>query len=264
METKYPTLLLNLSLAEVWCGIPKCELEKLYDKSTEAGKVLPNSLEDLPEYQYLNSLPSNIAANQAASLVTKKYSMLRRTIPLRSQYMLDEFLKQKIERRVIVSEIQEQINAILTKEKRAVLGRIVNAYSGISKAIELLPLYGQAIAVKTLCVGLHQLYEGDQRFYKEQIKTRKQVASEGGIARKNHYTPAKIEVCRLLQIFRPITGWQNESQALKAIMPSLKNHIKENGIRYPAPDSIEKTVRRWIKHDSIVAAVMKAPDNHTG
>ncbi|HDQ4464362.1 TPA: hypothetical protein P9G65_005905 [Pseudomonas aeruginosa] len=264
MKINHSIIELNLSLSEMWCGLPKCELEKIYDKSTEAGKALPNSLEDLPEYQYLNSLPGNIAANQAVSLVTKKYSMLRRTLPLRSQYMVDDFLKQKIERRVILPEKQEQINTILSKEKRAVLGRIVNAYSGISKAIELLPLYGQAIAMKTLCVGLHQLYEGDQRFYKEQIKTRKQVASEGGIARKDHYTPAKKEVCRLLQIFRPITGWSNELQALKAIMPSLKNYMKENGIRYPAPDSIEKTVRRWIKSDSIVAAVVKASDTHTG
>lgn len=115
-----------------------------------------------------------------------------------------------------------------------------------------------------LCTSLHELYSGSQRFFKEQIKTRTEVAKEGGQARKDRYSPTKQKACELLNTLTPREGWTTEIDAFKAILPEVEKHMIENNIKYPALASIKRTLRNWIKKDPIVSAAIRIaqPSTH--
>jgi len=110
---------------------------------------------------------------------------------------------------------------------------------------------------------LYVLYLGDQRFFKEEIKTRAEVAAEGGISRNEHYLPTKQKTCELLNTLAPQEGWTQEVDAYRAILPEIKKYIAENNVRRPALASIEKTLRRWIKNDPIVSAAVRIAHSPT-
>lgn len=253
---------INISLDfDNWVATPKSQLELIIEQSTSTEKPFLPSLEDYPEYKHLIRLDIENAANEVLELVIKRYMLLRRTLSHENKINLDKILKEYIETRPHRKEDKEELKNKLTKflgkEKIAAFQHIKNAYSSISLAIANYQILGANTAIKILFGGLHTLYLGDQRFFNEKIKTRSEVAAEGGLARNEHYMAIKQKACELLNTLAPQEGWSQELDAYKAILPEIKKHITKNNIRRPALTSIEKTLRRWIKNDPIVSAAVR-------
>lgn len=184
--------------------------------------------------------------------------MLRRTISNENKTNLDKILGERTNTYSHNSkELKNKLKPILTKEKSAAFQHIKNAYSSIFIAINYHQEHGADIGIKVLFCGLHMLYSGDQRYFKEATKIRSEVATEGGLARKEHYLATKQKIFDLINTLAPHEGWTQELDAYKAILPEIKKYIVENNVRRPALSSIEKTLRRWIKNDPIVSAAVR-------
>ncbi|UVL61059.1 hypothetical protein LOY54_24125 [Pseudomonas sp. B21-032] len=250
---------LNAPLA--WNATPKSKLELIIEQSTSKEKPFLVNIEDYPEYKHLISLDIEDAAKEVLDIVSKRYMMLRRTLSQENNINLDKILIEFLETRPRTNndkkKLKNKLTAFLGKEKIAAFQHIKDAYSSIPLAIANHQTLGANTAIKILCSGLYVLYLGDQRFFNEKIKTRSEVAAEGGLARKEHYLATKQKSCDLLNTLAPQEGWTQELDAYKAILPEIKKYIAENKIRRPAPTSIEKTLRRWIKNDPIVSAAVR-------
>ncbi|MHC8335983.1 hypothetical protein [Pseudomonas sp. LB3P25] len=241
-----------------WTATQKTKLELIIEKSPSKEKPFLPNLADYPEYKHLAALNIENAANEVLEILIKRYMMLRRTISNENKINLDKIL---VERTNTYShnnkELKNKLKSILTKEKSATFQHIKNAYSSIFIAIAYYQAHGADIGIKILFCGMHMLYSGDQRYFKEATKTRSEVATEGGLARKEHYLATKQKICDLINTLAPHEGWTQELDAYKAILPEIKKYIVENNVRRPALSNIEKTLRRWIKNDPIVSAAVR-------
>ncbi|MGY2236101.1 hypothetical protein ACW9ID_13855 [Pseudomonas gingeri] len=250
-------LKLSLHLPPDWSTTPKSELEIVIEQSTFKEKAFLLKLEEHPIYGYLIPLDIEDAGNEVLNIITKRYMMLRKTLPGENKAMLDHILKKQLESQQHKEiELDKKLKTILNKEKIAAYYHIKNAYSSIGMAILLSQKPGN-LGIKMLCAGLQELYSGDQRFFKEQIQSRAEIAKKGGIARKDRYLETKREACRQLDELTPLKGWIKELDAYKAILPKIKKYMKDNNTRYPAQNTIENTLRRWIKNDPIVSAAVR-------
>lgn len=250
-------LVLSLCLPLDWSATPKSELEMMIEQSTSNEKIFSPTLEDHSVYRHLISLDIEDAGNKVLNIITKRYMMLRKTLSNENKIILDGTLKNLLEsQQHKEAELDKKLKSILNKEKIAAFHHIKNAYSSIGMAILLSQKPGD-LGIKMLCAGLQELYSGDQRFFKDQIKTRTEIAKEGGMARKDRYLDTKREACKQLDKLTPPQGWIKELDAYKAILPEIKKHMKDNDTRYPAQNTIENTLRRWIKDDPIVSAAVR-------
>lgn len=248
-----------------WTATPKSQLELIIEQSIPPKKsFLPNP-EVSPEYKHLILLDTEDAANEVLDIVTKRYMMFRRTLSNENKIKLDQILKKSLEsQQYNKKEITIKLKNFLDDNKIAAFIHIRNAYSSIKMAIFLDKEFGGNFGVKMLCTSLHELYSGSQRFFKEQIKTRSEVAKEGGLARKDRYSPTKQKACELLNTLTPREGWTTEIDAFKAILPEVEKYMMENNIKYPALASIKRTLRYWIKKDPIISAAIRIaqPSTH--
>jgi hypothetical protein len=250
-------LVLSLCLPLEWSATPKSELEIIIEQSISEEKIFLPSLEDHSVYRHLFPLDIEDAVDKVHTIITKRYMMLRKTLPNEKRITLDHILKSLLEsQQPKETEQVKKLKSILNKEKIAAFHHIKNAYSSIGMAIFLSRKPGN-LGVRMLCAGLQELYSGDQRFFKEQIKTRAEIAKKGGMARKDRYLETKLEACKQLDKLTPREGWIKELDAYKAILPAIKKHMKANDTRYPAQNTIENTLRRWIKDDPIVSAAVR-------
>ena len=241
-----------------WTTTQKTKLELIIEQSPSKEKPFLPNLADYPEYKHLAALNIENAANEVLEILIKRYMMLRRTISNENKINLDKILGERTNTHSHNNkELKNKLKPILTKEKSAVFQHIKNAYSSIFIAIDYYQTRGADIGIKMLSCGLHMLYSGDQRYFKETIKTRSEVATEGGLARKEHYLATKQKICDLINTLAPHEGWTQELDAYKAILPEIKKYMVENNVRRPALSSIEKTLRRWIKNDPIVSAAVR-------
>lgn len=248
-----------------WTATSKSQLELIIEQSISPQKsFLPNP-EVSPEYKHLILLDIEDAANEVLDIVTKRYMMFRRTFSNENKIKLDQILKKSLEsQQYNKKEITIKLKSFLDDNKIAAFIHIRNAYSSIKMAIFLDKKFGGNFGVKMLYTSLHELYSGNQRFFKEQIKTRTEVAKEGGQARKDRYSPTKQKACELLNTLTPREGWTTEIDAFKAILPEVEKYMIENNIKYPALASIKRTLRDWIKKDPIVSAAIRIaqPSTH--
>ena len=241
-----------------WTASPKSQLELILDEVHPTEEFTLPSLKDTPIYRYLISIDIETAANEVLDIVVKRYMMLRRKIPDKNKIKLDKIFEERPEPHPNnKTELNNKLKLIFGKEKSAAFHHIKNAYSSIIHATALHLTYGSDLGVRILYRGLYELYTGDQRFFKEKIKTRSEIAKEGGLARKDRYLQTKQEACKQLDELRPPKGWAKELDAYKAILPKIKKHMQDNDTRYPAQNTIEKTLRRWIKNDPIVSAAVR-------
>jgi hypothetical protein len=248
---------LSLHLPLDWSSTPKSELEIIAEQSSPKEKAVLLKIEEHPIYRYLIPLDIDDAGNKVLNITTKRYMMLRKTLLDENKAILDQILKKQLEsQQHKETELDNKLKTILNKEKIAAYHHIKNSYSSIGMAVFLSQKPGN-LGIKMLCAGLLELYSGDQRFFKEQIQTRAEIAKKGGIARKDRYLETKREACRQLDELTPPKGWTTELDAYKAILPKIKKHMKDNDTRYPAQNTIENTLRRWIKNDSIVSAAVR-------
>ncbi|RKS12227.1 hypothetical protein BJ917_6145 [Pseudomonas sp. WPR_5_2] len=261
---KQPEIKITLCLPLDWSQTPKSELEFLIEQSTAKKEFCPANLENQPGYKHLTLLGIDDAAREVIETITKRYMMFCRTLPAESKIALDHILKKLLESQKYKStETKNKLKTFLNDDQIAAFQHIKNAYSSIAMAIFLAQeLEGEgegegSLGIKMLYTGLHELYSGTRRFFKEQIKTRSEVATKGGLARKEHYLPTKQKACELLNTLAPQEGWNEELDAYKAILPEIKKYLEENDIKRPAMISIEKTLRRWIKNDPIVSAAVR-------
>ncbi|OJT31811.1 hypothetical protein BOP96_05720 [Pseudomonas sp. FSL W5-0203] len=241
-----------------WTATPKSKLELIIEKSPPKEKpILPN-IADYPEYKHLATFNIESAANEVLGIVIKRYMMLRRTLSNENKIKLDHIFKENKEPHPYNNkELKNKLTKFLIKEKSAAFQHIKHAYSSIFIAIAHHQTFNSDIGIELLVGSLHLLYLGDQRFFNEKIKTRSEVAAEGGLSRNEHYLPTKQKSCELLTKLAPQDGWNQELDAYKAILPEIKKYLGENNIRRPALISIEKTLRRWIKNDPIVSAAVR-------
>jgi hypothetical protein len=241
-----------------WTTTHKSKLELIIEQSPSKEKTLLPNLADYPEYKHLALLNIEDAANEVLEILIKRYMMLRRTISNKNKTNLDKILGECTNTYPHNNkELKNKLKPILTKEKSAAFQHIKNAYSSIFIAINYHQEHGADIGIKMLFCGLHMLYSGDQRYFKETTKTRSEVATEGALARKEHYLATKQKISDLINTLAPHEGWTQELDAYKAILPEIKKYIVENNVRRPALSSIEKTLRRWIKNDPIVSAAVR-------
>lgn len=248
---------LSLHLPLDWSATPKSELEIIIEQSPPKEKAFLQQLEEHPIYRHLIPLDIEDAGNKVLNIITKRYMMLRKTLPDDNKTTLDHILNKQLKsQQHKEAGLDKKLKTILNKEKISAYHHIKNAYSSIGMAIFLSQKPGN-LGVKMLCAGLQELYSGDQRFFKEQIQTRVEIAKKGGIARKDRYLETKREACRQLDELTPPKGWTKELDAYKAILPKIKKHMKDNDTRYPAQNTIENTLRRWIKNDPIVSAAVR-------
>lgn len=241
-----------------WAATPKSKLELIIEQSIPPKKsFLPNP-EVSPEYKHLILLDIEDAANEVLDIVTKRYMMFRRTLSNENKIKLDQILKKFLESKQYKNtELTNELKSILNDDQASAFKHIKNTYSSIKMTIFLDKEFGGNLGVKMLCACLHELYSGDQRFFKEQIKTRSEVAKEGGLARKDRYSPTKQKACELLNTLTPREGWAKEIDAFNSILPEVEKYMMENNIKYPALASIKKTLRDWIKKDPIVSAAVR-------
>lgn len=248
---------ITLCLSIDWVATPKSQLELIIEQSPPPKCFLPN-VEDCPVYKHLILLDIEDAENEVINLITKRYTMFCRTLPNESKTKLDQTLKKSLEsQQYNKKEFTSKLKTFIDDDKIAAFIHIRNSYSSIKMGNFLYKKLGGKWRVNMLCGGLEQLYSGDQRYFKETIKTRPEVAKEGGLARKDNYLNTKQEACKLLDELRPPEDWTSEIAAYKAILPNLKKYMENNDIKYPALISIEKTLRRWIKNDPIVSAAVR-------
>lgn len=241
-----------------WTTTQKTKLELIIEQSPSKEKPFLPNLADYPEYKHLAALNIENAANEVLEILIKRYMMLRRTISNENKINLDKILGERTNTYSHNNkELKNKLKPILTKEKSAAFQHIKNAYSSIFIAIAYYQAHGADIGIKILFCGMHMLYSGDQRYFKEAIKTRSEVATEGGLARKEHYLATKQKICDLINTLAPHEGWTQELDVYKAILPEIKKYIVENNVRRPALSNIEKTLRRWIKNDPIVSAAVR-------
>lgn len=242
-----------------WTATPKSQLELIIEQSPPKEKPFLPNRKDYPEYEYLALLNIESAANEVLNIVIKRYMMLRRTVSNENKINLD---KAFIENTQLHNN--KELKLILGKEKSAAFQHIKNSYSAIFLAIANHQTSSEIDTSTTILLGsLYVLYLGDQRFFKEKIKTRAEVATEGGVSRNQYYLPTKQKACELLNTLAPQEGWTQELDAYKAILPEIKKYIAENNVRRPALASIEKTLRRWIKNDPIVSAAVRIAQSPT-
>ncbi|MFA0945872.1 MULTISPECIES: hypothetical protein [Pseudomonas syringae group] len=237
---------------------PKSKLEQIIEHTTKAKKKPPPvNPEHSLEYEYLLALGPNNAVEETLKLTTKRYMQLRSSLSDRDRIKLDLILIQILSsEQHTLQVLSDELKSLLNKEKFAVFNHIQNAYLSIVAALlfDQTPVINSKI--KFLCVGLHELYSGDQRFYKDFKKSRPAIAKEGGLARAENYLETKSEARRLLLDTAPPGGWTSELEAHKAILPHIKEYIKSKNIRYPAQTAIDKKLRHWIKEDPIVSAAV--------
>lgn len=242
-----------------WTATPKSQLELIIEQSPPKEKPFLPNFKDYPEYKYLALLNIESAANEVLNIVIKRYMMLRRLVSNENKFNLDKAFIENTQ-----PHNNKELRLILGKEKSAAFQHIKNAYSGIFLAIENHQTSSETDTSTTILLGsLYVLYLGDQRFFKEEIKTRAEVAAEGGISRNEHYLPTKQKTCELLNTLAPQEGWIQEIDAYRAVLPEIKKYIAENNVRRPALASIEKTLRRWIKNDPIVSAAVRIAQSPT-
>lgn len=243
---------IETTIYDDWIDTPKSKLELILEQSPYNESPPKPNTEDLPQYKYLASLNIEDAANETLGLVIKRYMLFRRTLSDENKSKLDEiFTDHQNQLSSGKVELNKKLKSFLSKEKIAAFHHINDAYSSIFLA------FTSGIGVKVLLAGLYVLYSGDQRFFKEQIKARSEIASEGGIARKALYLAVKQKSCELLNELTPQEGWPHELNAFKAILPKTKDYLKDNDIKRPASSSIERTLRRWIKEDPLVSAAVR-------
>lgn len=243
---------IETTIYDDWIDNPRSKLELILEQSPYKDSSPQPNIEDLPQYKYLASLNIEDAANETLGLVIKRYMLFRRTLSDESKSKLDEiFTDHQNQLSGGKVELNKKLKPFLSKEKIAAFHHINDAYSSIFLA------FTSGIGVKVLLAGLYVLYFGDQRFFKEKIKARSEIASEGGIARKDLYLSVKQKSCELLNELTPQEGWPHELDAFKAILPKTKDYLKDNDIKRPASSSIERTLRRWIKEDPLVSAAVR-------
>lgn len=257
---------ITLCFSTDWVATPKSQLELIIEQSPPPKCFLPNpNLEDCPVYKHLILLDIEDAENEVIDLITKRYMMFCRTLPDENKTKLYPALKKSLEtQQYNKKEFTSELKTFLDDNKIAAFIHIRNAYSSIKMGNFLYKKSGGNWRVNMYCGGLEELYSGDQRYFKEKIKTRPEVAKEGGLARKYNYLNTKQEACKLLDELRPPEDWTSEIAAYKAILSKIKKYMKDNDIKYPAQSTIEKTLRRWIKNDPIVSAAVRIaqPSTH--
>lgn len=244
-----------------WSALPKSKLELIIEQSPPIEKPFLANTEDYPQYKHLISLDVEDAAKQVLDLASKRYMMFCRTLSFENNTklvkILEEYMETPTRNKEDKESLKNKLSRILGKEKIAAFQHIKDAYSCVHLAIANHQELGMKTATKILFGGVYALYLGDQRFFNENTKTRSEVAAAGGLARKEHYLATKQKSCDLLRALAPQEGWTQELDAYKVILPEIKKYIAENNIRRPAPTSIEKTLRHWIKNDPIVSAAVR-------
>jgi hypothetical protein len=253
-----PTLTLDLSVN--WTIAEKPQLEIIIEQSKTEAKKGYTKLEDRATYRYLSSLNALEAANEVLEIVSKRYFLLCRTLSDDNKLNLNKIF---VEPEPIFphpnhkKELSTKLKSILSKEKVAAFRHIKNTLLVIGSSLGYREGLARNIGVQMLCVSISELYSGDQRFFKEEIKTRSQVAKEGGIARQDRHSKVKRKACELLNTLTPQDGWTSDLDAFKAILPGVQNYMKENNTRDPAQHNINITLRRWIKKDPLVSAAVR-------
>ncbi|WP_443690498.1 hypothetical protein [Pseudomonas sp.] len=241
-----------------WTASPKSKLELILDEMPPTEEFTLPSVKDTPTYRYLISIDIEDAANQVLDIVIKRYMMLRRNISNKNKIELDKILEERREPYPnSKAELNDKLKLIFGKEKSAVFHHIKNSYSSIFNAIALHLTFSTDAGVRILYRGLYELYTGDQRFFKEKIKTQSEIAKEGGIARQNRHLATKQKACELLNALTPTNGWVKDLDAYKAILPEIEEYMKKNDIRNPTKHNIKKTLRDWIKRDPLVSAAVR-------
>ncbi|WP_413703959.1 hypothetical protein [Pseudomonas sp. Pseusp16] len=241
-----------------WTASPKSKLELILEQSTHEEKSILPRLEDYPEYKHLILLDIEDAANEVLDLVIKRYIMLRRTLSDENKTKLDVVFKESISTNTDNDkELRDKLRPIFGNGKIAAFHHIKNSCSSIFYSISRYEQLGIDAGVKLLCAGLYELYLGEQRFFNEDVKTRSEIAKEGGIARQNRHLATKQKACELLDTLTPTNGWTQDLDAYKAILPEIEKYMKENNIRNPTKDNIKRTLRHWIKRDPLVSAAVR-------
>lgn len=244
-----------------WKEPPKSKFQILFEHSTSDSRPSLSELEN-------HSFPDDIeeAANEIISLIITRYTRFRRTLSSDNKIKTDENLiayilaftsKEK--------EPSDETKTFLKKEKRAAFQHIKNAVPGVIIAVKQYQSFAlthnqdkaQSMGKSILLAALVELYSGDQRFFKEKIKTRSEVATEGGIARRELYLAAKEKACNLLNELTPQEGWTQEVDAVKAMLPVFEKHLRDNKIKYPVLSNIKKLLRDWIMKDPLVSAAVR-------
>jgi len=243
-------MFINTTIFDDWIDTPKSKLELILEQPSHKKWPLQPNTEDLPQYKYLSNLNLQDAVSEVLHIIIKRYMMLRRPLSKENQIKLDEAFKEHANSdHSNKAPSNDKLKGFFSKEKIAAFGHIKDAFSSIA--------FVPGMGVKALHAGLYVLYLGDQRFFKEQIKTSSEVAAEGGLARKHHYLTPKQKACELLNTLTPKEGWPQELDAFKMILPEFKSYLAKSNIKRPASSNIERTLRRWIKNDPLVSAAVR-------
>ncbi|RYZ83726.1 MAG: hypothetical protein EOP06_19400, partial [Proteobacteria bacterium] len=179
-------------LATEWPAIRRFELEGIIEQTTAAKKSFPINTEESLEYKYLVPRGFHNALVEAHNLIIKRHILIRRTLSEKHQTILDHALSNPPGPEQKNNSTQtEELKSFLNKDKLSAFIRIQNAYSSIALAVALDQTPGLNNGIKLLCAGLHELYSGDQRFFNDRVKTSKEVAKAGGIAKKTKFAESK-------------------------------------------------------------------------
>ena len=243
-----------------WTAMPKTKLEDILEQSLAEEKFPQVKLEDDVIYKHLIHLDLQDAANEVLEVICKRYMLLRRTLSDDNKTKLDETLKESLfddSHSPYNSAASSKLKLFLNKEKIAAYNHIKNSLSSLPHSLVHGISFGREFGIQILRGGLIELYSGEKRFFSEKIKTRSEVAKEGGLARQNRHLATKQKACELLNKLMPHEGWAQELDAYKSILPELKKYMEINDIRNPARGSIDRTLRRWIKDDPLVSAAVR-------
>ena len=238
----------------------KSQLQTSIETATDKNDALKLKLAE----DFSRNIEKN--ANEIIKIIARRYALLRRNLSTEAKIKLDKLFIEYILSIQRENEIySNEDKSFLSKEKSSAFQHIKNSLSGVIIAIKFHQnpslKYDQEVALslgpKILLASLNELYSGDQRFFREHIKTRSEIATEGGIARTNHYLPLKQKTCELIKAATPPEGWTKELDAYKAVLPMIVSYIKNNNIKRPTIFGIDRLIRRWIKEDPIVSAVIR-------
>lgn len=250
-----------------WKSPPKSRFQILFEHSiSDSHSPLP----DLENYSFPNDIEKT--ANEIISIIITRYTRFRRTLSNDNKIKSDEnFIAYILVLLREEKEPSDETKTFLKKEKRAALQHIKNAVSGAIIAVKQYQIIAlthdhdkaQSMGVRILVASLRELYSGDQRFFKEKIKTPSEVAATGGSAKTNLYLPAKQKACELLNELTPQEGWTNELDAINVIYKKVETYLLVNKIKYPANSSLKTTLTRWLKEDPLVSAAVRLHNQPT-
>lgn len=117
--------------------------------------------------------------------------------------------------------------------------------------------------VKPLAAFLHEAQCSCERAMRATQDARDQeqrfgeARKQGGQSRQAKLRPARLKVAEVFRAQAPVGGWRSFKEALKAVVPPVREFILTERISMAIGDNLSRTVGKWILEDPEFAAICR-------